>query len=161
MLFCGTGIRTCTSSPATRTRTELHPVGHDLRAIHLLTFFLPTPRLHPAFDENRRTLLQILVHGICLAAEDDDVVEIGLFLLLAVAILESTIGRDGEIDDVHAAWQRTQFRIPREITVKQGFIQVHTSSIPIPRSKSQVLSQVRLRRPEPLLHPPEPCAGKI
>src|SRR5580704_5163072 len=108
-------------------RSELDAIGNDFRAIFFLAIFFPRTRLHAAFDEDRTSLLEILIDGISLAAEDDDVVKISLLLLFAIAIFVDTIGGDRETADVHATGERAQFRIAGEVAKEHRLVDVHSS----------------------------------
>ena len=61
--------------------------------------------------------------------EDDDVVKIGLLLLLAIAVFEHAIGRDAKVANVHAGGKRAQFRIARKVAEDKCFVEIHVLEI--------------------------------
>ena len=139
--------RTSSASTASRTAwTELYGIGDDFGAVLLLTagLVVPAAGLHTAFDVCGASLLEVLLHRISLATEDDDVVEIALFLLLAVAILEDAIGRDREIAHVHARRQGAEFGVAREIAEEDRLIDVHIKSLALLGDVQKCLVEVDL-----------------
>src|SRR6185295_5127248 len=87
---CASPSRTGTTS----ARPKLYAIGDDFGAIFLLAIFsFPAACLHAAFYKHRTPLFQILVDGVCLSTEDDDIVKICLLLFLAIAIFVCAIGR--------------------------------------------------------------------
>src|SRR3989344_7281185 len=79
-------IRAFAAATATPPRPELHAIGYDFGAVLLLAVLLPASGLHATFHEHRASLLQILVDCIGLAPANNAVVEVGLFLLLAITV---------------------------------------------------------------------------
>ena len=108
------------SSVATRrtsrtARAELHALGDDLRAILLLPILFPAARLQTPFHKSRRTLFEVLIDGISLPAEDNDIVKICLLLLFAIFADVDAVGGNRKVAHIHARGKRAQFRIASEI----------------------------------------------
>jgi hypothetical protein len=103
---------------------HLHLTGDDFRPILLLTalFVVPTLRADRAFDVDELSLLQILATDLAETIPGDDVVPLGAFLLLTVAIGESLVGGDCEFDDGLACGCGPDLRILAEAADQNDFI---------------------------------------
>src|SRR3989344_3311965 len=123
--------RACRRATAARaSRAKLYTICDDFGAILFLPVLaIPAARLHAAFHKDRTPLLEILRHCISLPPEDDDVVKIGLLLLLAIAVFEHAIGRDAKVANVHARGERAQFRIARKVAEDKCFVEIHVLEI--------------------------------
>src|SRR3989344_7171142 len=73
LLLAGGRSRRSTSS----SRTKLDAIRNNLRAVFFLSFAVPTACLHTPLHQDRASLFEILRYGLCLTAEDYDVVEFG------------------------------------------------------------------------------------
>src|SRR5260370_24236982 len=79
-------------------------VGHNLETGPFLPFFvLPLARLNSPFDENQRTLLQILLRDFRLFSPNDDLVPLGALLAFARFVLVAFVGSHGKIGHCLAA----------------------------------------------------------
>src|SRR5258708_26694209 len=98
----------------------------------LLAVFFPFARLNPAFEENQRTLFQILPRDLGLLAPHDDLVPFRALLLRTALIFEGFIRRDREIRNGRVAVGESRLRISPE-TAHQDRLVDHSSSLSPPR----------------------------
>ena len=100
--------------------------GDDFETGALLAFFiLPFAGLDAAFDENERTLLQVLLSDFGLLAPDDNFVPLGALLALAVFVLVGFVGGDRKIGDGLAAGSVAGFWIAAETADENDFVDGH------------------------------------
>src|SRR3989344_1673271 len=124
---------------ASSARSKLNTLGDDLGAILLFAVLpFPAPVLDTTFDKDRASLLEVLCDRIRLAAKDDDVVKIGLLLLLAVAISIDAVGSQAKATHIHAAWHSAKLRITCEVAKQECLIDVHTVSVRLKDKKTKV-----------------------
>jgi hypothetical protein len=103
--------------------------GDDFKTGALLAFLvLPLAGLDAAFDENQRTLLQILLSDFGLFAPNDNFVPLGALLTLAIAILVRFVGGYGEIGNSLAAGGVTSFGIATKTADEEDFVDGHKIS---------------------------------
>src|SRR3989344_2421284 len=105
------------ATPTSGFWPELDAVGNDLRAIFLFAtcLIIPAARLQTPFHVGRTPLLEVLRHGVCLPTEDDDVVKVGLLLLLPLTVAVDAVGRDRKVAHIHAGGKRTKFGVTRKV----------------------------------------------
>src|SRR5271170_3724764 len=120
----GTATRTGARGHAV-TATTQHPetIRHNLETGPLLALLvLPFAGLDPAFDENQRALLQVLLGNFGLFAPDHNLVPLRALLPFTVAILIRFVGGDAEIGYGLAAGGVAGFRVAAETAKKNNFI---------------------------------------
>src|ERR1700735_764286 len=102
-----------------------HPeiIGYDFKAGALLSFFiLPLARLNTAFNENQRTLLQVLLRDFGLLAPYDDLMPLGALLAFAALVFVRLIGGQREIGNSLAASGIARFGISSEPSHENNFV---------------------------------------
>src|SRR6266436_4847483 len=99
---CAAAAASCSACGTATQHAEV--AGDDFKTGALLAFFvLPFAGLDAAFDEDQRTLLQILLGDFSLFAPHNNLVPLGALLALAVFVFVRFIRGDGEICDSLAA----------------------------------------------------------
>jgi len=126
--FTATRVATTTATAAatalTTTAAEhLHLVCDDFRAVLLLAVLFPLTGLEPAFDVDRRTLLQVFTGNFSQAAEEGDAVPLGGFLHFAAGLVFVAVGGcHANVGDSIATGHVTRFRIGAEIADDDDFV---------------------------------------
>ncbi len=111
------------ASAFARAADQLHPVGHDLGRVLLDAVLVGVlARLQPALDVDRAALLQVLARDLRLAAEQDDAVPLGAFLLLAALVLPLLGRRDVEVGDRIAAGRVARLRIAAQVAEQDHLV---------------------------------------
>src|SRR6266566_4173353 len=101
-------------------------VGHNLETGALLTFLvLPLAGLNAPFDEDKGTLLQILLCNFSLLTPDHYFVPFGALLAFAVAVFVGFVGGHGEIGDGLAAAGVTRFGIAAQAADQDDSVDGH------------------------------------
>src|SRR5690606_29748572 len=112
-----------TGTAAFATAAEhLHLVGHDVGGVVLDAFLLVGAVLDPALDVDLATLAQVFARDLAELAEQLDPVPLGLFLLVAVAVLADRRRRNRKRADRHAALGILHVGVVAEIADQDHFV---------------------------------------
>ena len=139
----GAAVEVVVAAAASRLRRRLprrcavaasaeHPEigGDDFKTSALLAFFvLPFAGLNAAFDEEQRTLFQILLGDFGLFAPNDNFVPLGALLAFAVAVFIGFVCGDGKIRDGLAAAGVTGFGVAAQAADENDFVNGHFGGV--------------------------------
>src|SRR5437899_3294223 len=153
---CGTCARASRGAFGTTTK-HAEVVCDDFKTGALLAFLvLPFAGLDAAFDENQRTLLQILLGDFRLLAPDDDLVPLGALLAFAVTVFVGFIGGQRKICDGLAAAGVARLGIAAEAADEDDFVDGHKRIPPAERKiawgEGKVKSEEREAGVKPCSH---------
>src|ERR1700694_892636 len=91
--------------------------------LHARRGVVPGVRLHPALHVEEAALAQVLPGNLCLLAEDDQAVELGLLLGVARFVLARIcVGREAHVGDVHALRGGADLRVLRQVADEYHFV---------------------------------------
>jgi hypothetical protein len=108
------------------TSEQLHVLGHHAQSRSFLPSLLVVPRVHlqPPFNKNWSALFQILAGNLCCSSPERDIDKRDFFALFAAISRVSTIHGDPEVADSAAFRCVTHFRITRDISKQENFVEV-------------------------------------
>src|SRR4030095_9308212 len=128
-------FRRCTGLPAFSDRVassrrpaseQLHVLSHHAQARSFLPSLFVVPRIHlqPPFNKNWSALFQILAGNLCCSSPERDIHERDFFALFAAVSRVRTIHGDPKVADSAAFGRVTHFRITRDISKQENFVEV-------------------------------------
>src|SRR4029453_9210425 len=114
------------SSAWRSTSEQLHVLSHHAQTRSLLSGLLVVPRVHlePSFDENRSAFFQVLAGNLRCSSPEGDIDKRDFLALFAAVSRVSPIYCDAEIADGASFGRVTHFRITRDISKQQNFVEV-------------------------------------
>src|SRR5690606_5194164 len=124
-------VRAAATAALAATPEHLHLVGDDVGVVALLAVVADVLAVaDPAFDVDLRALAQVLGRDLAELAEEGHPVPLGLFLVVAVAILAHRGGGQADLGDGHAALGVPGFGVVAEIADKDCLVDAAGHGIP-------------------------------